>query len=194
MAVDALVDGMAAAVGLRVRSARTARHLTLDQLAESSGVSRRMIINVEGGTANASITTLLRLATALQVPLGSLVEDATPAGTTTLTHAATREPLWRGDSGGTAELVASWELLELWEWILHPGETYASDAHRSGTRELLHVHAGRLALTVAGEVHELVKGDGASFTADVPHAYAGVGRTAVRFSMTVLEPMSRTRP
>lgn len=194
MATDAQLEGLSTAVGMRVREARLRRGLTLDQLAERSGVSRRMIINVEGGSANASITTLLRLSSALQVSLASLVSNDIRAGATTITRSDAREPLWHGEAGGTATLVASADMLELWEWTLHPGEVYASEAHRAGTYELLHVHAGRLLLSVGADEDELATGDGASFAADAHHSYACVGRRPVRFSMTVLEPMSRMRP
>jgi transcriptional regulator with XRE-family HTH domain len=194
MSVESLVDEMPSAVGRRVREARTARGLTLDQLAERSRVSRRMIINVEGGTANASIATLLRLATALQIALTELVEDRPRSGSSTIMRRAERMPLWRGELGGTAELVASSDMLELWDWTLQPGEFYESEAHRIGTRELIHVNTGRLHLVVAGEEHELQTGDGASFAADVAHSYGCSGRKTVRFAMTVLEPMARIRP
>ena len=194
MTVESLVDRMPQAVGRRVREARTTRGLTLDQLADRSGVSRRMIVNVEAGSSNASITTLLRLATALQVPLGDLVGESPRGGTCVVTSAVDRRPLWQGPEGGTAVLVSSEGMLELWDWTLHPDEEYASDAHSPGTRELLHVQAGRLRLRIGDESHDLGPGDGASFAADTPHAYSCLGRRPVLFAMTVLEPMSRMRP
>ena len=194
MSVDDMIEEIPLAVGRRVRQARTDRGLTLDQLADRSGVSRRMIINVEAGTSNASITTLLRLATALGVALPDLVGDGSGGRDCRVTTSATRAPLWTGGNGGTAFLVAAAEMLELWDWTMQPGEVYASDAHRGGTRELLHVQSGRLRLVVDGAEHDLQPGDGASFAADVPHSYACTGRRPVRFAMTVLEPMSRMQP
>lgn len=193
MTAKALVEQMPSAIGRRVRDARVARGWTLDQLAEGSGVSRRMIVNVESGAANASIATLLRLSTALGIPLAELIDDR-PSAPLVVTHSTERVPLWCGEKGGTAELVASSDMLELWEWHLQPGEAYISESHSAGTRELLHVHSGRLDVDVAGERTTLVAGDGASFGADTPHGYACAGRRPVRFSMTVLEPMSRMRP
>jgi quercetin dioxygenase-like cupin family protein len=153
-----------------------------------------MIINVEAGTSNASITTLLRLATALSVPLPDLVGGGTGGQGCTITTSATRSPLWTGESGGTGVLVAAADMLELWDWTMQPGESYRSEAHRGGTRELLHIVSGRLRLVVDGTAHDLQPGDGVSFSADVPHSYACHGRRPVRFSMTVLEPMSRMQP
>ena len=167
MSIDALAEQMPAVVAGRVRLARTSRGWTLDQLAEASGVSRRMVVNVESAASNASIATLLRLATALGVSLADLVAAA-PAGSSTITKAAMREPLWRGDGGGSAVLVASAnvpEMFELWDWTLGPGDRYESAAHTPGTHELIHVRSGRLHL-VTGEVsRELRAGDAASFAA-----------------------------
>ncbi len=63
MHYDALVDeGLAALgslIGERVRTERRLRSWTLDQLAQRSGVSRRMLVTIEQGGTNPSIATLL---------------------------------------------------------------------------------------------------------------------------------------
>ena len=118
---DPMVEQVPAAVGRRVRESRSALGLTLDQLAERSGVSRRMIVNVEAGTSNASIATLLRLATALHVSLADLVVDAPDGERVVVSEATGREPLWRGAAGGSAVLVSAAttpDMLELWDWTL----------------------------------------------------------------------------
>lgn len=197
MSIEALVEQVPESVGHRVRQARTARGWTLDHLAERSGVSRRMIVNVEAGTSNSSITTLLRLATALHVSLADLVTDVPEGQRVVITTAGERAPLWHGDSGGSAVLLASADtpdMLELWDWTLQPGEGFASEPHRPGTRELLHVLSGQLTLTVDGEIWRLRAGDAASLVADGPHGYANEGHRRVCFTMTVLEPMARVRP
>jgi quercetin dioxygenase-like cupin family protein len=156
-----------------------------------------MIVNVEAGTSNASIATLLRLATALNASLAYLVTDSPEGQRVVSTTARERAPLWQGDAGGSAVLVVSADtpdMLELWDWRLESGEAFASEPHRRGTRELLHVLSGQLTLTVGGEVRHLRTGDAASLKADVSHGYANAGRRPVRFTMTVLEPVARIRP
>ena len=168
MSVEMLVERIPAEVGARVRNARTLRGWTLDQLADHSGVSRRMIVNVEAGTSNASIATLLRLATALHVSLADVVSYVSPREVIVVTGPADREPLWRGSAGGRALMVASADtpdMLELWDWTMQPGDEYESEAHRPGTRELLHVIAGSLRLTVNEDNRELGEGEAASFDA-----------------------------
>jgi transcriptional regulator with XRE-family HTH domain len=69
-------------IGGRVRQHRTARGWTLEELADRSGVSRRMLITIEHGEGNPSIATLLRVSDALGVGLPVLVDVERPSGLT----------------------------------------------------------------------------------------------------------------
>ena len=184
---------VAEAIGGRVRDRRTARGWTLDELAERSGVSRRMVVNVEQG-ANASIATLLRLSDALGVGLSALVDVERPGALRVL--AAGQAPvLWRGAAGGQAQLVAGTDppdVVELWDWSLGPGDAYAAEAHSTGTRELLLVLGGQVQLTVGPQEQVLSAGESAQFSGDVRHSYANPTSTGSRFCLTVFAPTGRT--
>ena len=135
---------LSAAIGAKVRSERQAREWTLDRLAERSGVSRRMLINVEQGTANPSVTTLLRLSDALGIGLQALV--AVPQTKPVKVIRGGEAPaLWTGDGGGRGVLLAGTtppDVLELWDWTLAPGDRHDSEAHVRGTKEILQVREG----------------------------------------------------
>jgi transcriptional regulator with XRE-family HTH domain len=178
-------------IGERVRARRHARAWTLDELAERSGVSRRMLVNVEQGTTNASIATLLRLSEALGLGLPSLVAPEDGGTPVEVNRAGTRPPLWTGDQGGEAFLAAGVtvpDVVELWDWTLAPTDAHASEPHVVGTRELLSVIEGEVILSVAGEEVVLHPGDAASFHGDVVHAYRNEGATTARFALTVYQP------
>ncbi|MFD0507806.1 helix-turn-helix domain-containing protein [Streptomyces chiangmaiensis] len=61
---------MVAAIGETVRSIRRERTLTLEQLAEASGLSAGVISQLERGIGNPAFATLVQLAHALDVPVG----------------------------------------------------------------------------------------------------------------------------
>jgi transcriptional regulator with XRE-family HTH domain len=179
-------------IGERIRQHRTARGWTLDELADRSGVSRRMVINIEHGEGNPSIATLLRISDALGVGLPVLVDVERPRELT-VTPAGRAPVLWRGPSGGQALLVAGTEppdVVELWDWTLRPGEEHSSEAHSAGTRELLLVLEGRVDLRVGDRTDRLEAGDSAAFAGDVAHGYAtpADAETAARFALTVFQP------
>lgn len=177
-------------IGERLRQERQSRQWTLDQLAGVSDVSRRMLINIEQGTANPSIALLLKLSDALGVGLSALVES--PRATTLkLTPSGTGPVLWSGDAGGRAVLVASTtppDVLELWDWTLGPGDRQVSEAHAAGTRELLQVQQGAVVVEVAEQMVTLQTGDALSFPGDLPHAYGNPADASARFSLSVFEP------
>lgn len=183
---------VAAVIGARVRERRTERGWTLDQLAERSGVSRRMVVNVEQGVSNASIATLLRLSDALGIGLPALVDVERP-GSLRVIESGRAPVLWRGECGGRAMLVAGTdppEVVELWDWMLEPGDAHRTEAHAAGTRELLLVLAGQVELTVGQQTQLLTVGDSAQFAGDVAHGYANpaTAGSAARFALTVFEP------
>ena len=184
-------DSVARAIGGRVRHGRNSRGWTLDQLAERSGVSRRMLVSIEQGAANPSIATLLLISDALGIGLPALVDmDRSPG--LRVTRAGTAPVLWRGKLGGRAVLVAGTEppdVTELWDWTLGPDESHSTEAHAAGTRELLLVLDGQVKLTVGQHAEVLATGDSASFSGDLPHRYANPGAAhAARFALTVFEP------
>ena len=182
-------------IGRRVRQERQAQGWTLDRLAEDSGVSRRMPISIEQGMANPSIGILLKISDALGVGLAALVEQPRQASFK-VTRSGTGPVLWSGDAGGSAVLVASTapQVVELWDWTLGPGERYAHDGHVAGTRELLHVLEGEIAVEVADDTVTLQPGDAVSIASDVPHAYGNPSDTPACFALSVFEPDVVTAP
>jgi transcriptional regulator with XRE-family HTH domain len=179
-------------IGQRVRHHRTTRGWTLDELADRSGVSRRMLITIEHGDGNPSIATLLRISDTLGVGLPVLVDVERPRAVT-VTAAGQAPVLWRGPRGGQALLVAGTEppdVVELWDWTLQPGEAHTSEAHSAGTRELLLVLDGQVDLRVGDRTEQLQAGDSAAFAGDVVHGYAtpADSATPARFALTVFQP------
>ena len=184
-------DSVARAIGGRIKQRRNSRGWTLDQLAERSGVSRRMLVSIEQGSANPSIATLLLISDALGIGLPALVDmDRSPG--LRVTRAGTAPVLWRGERGGQAVLVAGTDppdVTELWDWTLGPGESHSSEAHAPGTRELLLVLDGEVELRVGQHAEVLATGDSASFAGDLPHGYVNASSAqGARFALTVFEP------
>ena len=65
-------------VGQRVRAARAARHWTIRELAERSGVSVRFLVQLEAGRGNISVKRLADLARAFKIPTAELLSDDYP--------------------------------------------------------------------------------------------------------------------
>ncbi len=188
--MDDSAAALASTIGARVRTERQARGWTLDQLAQTASVSRRMVVSVEQGEVNPSVGTLLRLSDALGVGLPALVEPAQPKAVK-ITRRGESAVLWTGSAGGQGILVAGTappDVVELWDWTLAAGEEHLSEAHSPGTRELLHVLQGVVTIETGGQTIDLQTGDAVAFPGDSDHRYTNPGRRTARFSLAVFEP------
>lgn len=173
-----------------VRGFRAAKSWTLDELAARSGVSRRLIVQIEKGEANPSIGTLLRLGEAFEVTLTELI------GVEATRSFGSRDPsqqseLWKGPAGGRGVLEVSRGPLELWSWRLEPGENHESEAHQSGALELVRVEKGTLTLEFDAEALSVRAGHGAWFEAAQRHAYRNLADKSVTFTLVVFDPANR---
>ncbi|RKS77794.1 helix-turn-helix protein [Motilibacter peucedani] len=188
-------DAVAAAVARNVRRLRQERGWTLDALASRAGLSKGMLVQVEQTRTNPSLGTLCRLADAIGVSLARLVElDEAPV--VRVVAADQAAVLWRSENGSARLLVGSDRSshLELWDWVLGPGEVHRSEEHAPGTQELLHVAAGVLTLDVDGHDHRVETDGAAVFQADRPHAYRNDGTVPLRLTMMVAQPESDLDP
>lgn len=181
---------LTAAVADHVRALRTARGWSLDELAGRSGVSKGMLVQIEGARSNPSIGTLNRIAEAFGVTVTRLLEPSTER-VVQIVDAAEAPLLWQGKHGGHGRILRGLSdpgCVELWEWQLAPGEGHDSAEHAPRSRELLHILAGEATVTVAGEDHRVRTGQTIDFRADRAHSYRNDGDTPTRLLMVVVLP------
>jgi transcriptional regulator with XRE-family HTH domain len=74
---EAWMSNRLRAVGDRVREARRRQGLTQDQVWQAAGVDRRTVQNIEAGR-EVKLSTLIRIAWVLDVPLAELLVDGRP--------------------------------------------------------------------------------------------------------------------
>lgn len=183
------------AVARNVREARAERGWTLDKLATRSGVSKGMVVQIEQGRTNPSVGTLSKISDALGVSLPDLVDS----GDVPIVRVVPGEEatlLWETPAGSSARLLVGGrkpDFIEIWEWVLVPGERYAGRAHPIGLRELLHVDQGQLTLVVGDEEHTVKQGASASYAGDQAHQYRNDTADTVRLILVMVDP-SGARP
>jgi transcriptional regulator with XRE-family HTH domain len=73
------MESLGAAVGVAIRNRRTAMGLSQEQLGEVAGLDRTYISGVERGVRNPTISSLGRIAAALQCDLSAILIEAESA-------------------------------------------------------------------------------------------------------------------
>ena len=89
-------------IGSRIRALRADRSLTVQQLADRSQISRRLLTQIELGQANPSLVTITRIARQLGVDFTDLL-GAQPAETPiVVTDPDHHRLVWSSEAGSTA--------------------------------------------------------------------------------------------
>lgn len=173
-------------VAQNLKRIREEKKLSLDKLADLTGVSKSMLGQIERGDSSPTIATVWKIANGLKVSFTSLLE--TPQSDTTLIHQAEIAPMIADD--GKYRLFPFFPIeegrrFEIYTVEIDPGGSLSAEAHPSGTQEFLTLFAGRLTLRVDQQEYELAEGDSIRFHADRPHAYQNSGESLVKISMVI---------
>jgi transcriptional regulator with XRE-family HTH domain len=161
------------AIGRRVKALRRERQLSLEALADRSGVSVSMLSTVERGKKVPSILIMSQIATALDTSIGRLVDEEKKPRVIVM-RAAERRVI--NDAAGMERRSLSPVLpgieFELVRITLAPGANAGTfPPHREGSREYLAVENGTLTLVLDGTEYRLAAGDSIYHEGDCEHGY-----------------------
>lgn len=164
-------------IGAGLKRARERAGYTLEQVAESTGLSKAHLSRLESAERQPSISALLELSAALRVPVSTLLgEDETAAP---LSIHGGAEP--RHDAAGLSITACSGYAgstdLEALR-ITVPADRAPTDPASHRGEEWLYVTSGTLRLEYDGDVHLLDAGMCAHFDAQVPHRLGAEGGVA----------------
>jgi transcriptional regulator with XRE-family HTH domain len=170
---------LAPVVGGNLRRLRTRRGLSLERLAQISGVSRAMLGQIELGQSAPTINVLWKIARALEVTFSALISARTQSGALVLRSQESKILTSKDRSFSSRALFPFDEprRVEFYELRLSAGAVEDADAHPPGTSENLVVTAGTIEIDVGGDTHRLETGDSILFEADTPHAYRNAGKS-----------------
>lgn len=156
-------ENLAHRIGARLGTLRAERSLTLDGLAELSGVSRAMISRVERGEASPTAALLARLCSALGVSLSVFFAHG-GAEAPPLARRAD-QPVWRDpESGYLRRVVApggTGSRVDVVEVEFPAGAEVRFPGQQASRSQWQHVWLfdGEMDLTVGDTVHRLLPGD-----------------------------------
>lgn len=177
-----------------LRRCRREKDLSLEQLADLSGVSRSMISKIERGESVPSTVVLSRLAEALGVTFSRLMA---PASDREVLHIpASRQPVLRDEASGFQRRCLSPVLPGRGiDWVLNTLPAGAGTgefvAHKRGVSEYVFVLHGCLRVNIGERAIILKEGDSLYFEADAGHSFTNIGEGDCHYFL-VIDP-SRMR-
>jgi DNA-binding XRE family transcriptional regulator/quercetin dioxygenase-like cupin family protein len=178
------VEQIVSSIGPKVKRLRQEQRLSLQQLAVKAEVSAAAIHKIERNDMVPTITTLLKVAAALDHPVTYFVEqDGGQPDRVVFTPAARRPALFSphggltlgGVSGPSAPFRCAAALA-----TVDPGADSGDEPLVHAGEELVFTLKGALVFDIAGKRHKVGVGDALHFMGDEPHHWANEGKTEAR--------------
>ena len=182
---------LGAVIANHVRSRRLEIGLTVGQLADRTGISKGMLSKIENAQTSPSLSTLERLAGALDMPVTSLFRGLAEERDAVFVKAGSGPEIVRKGtrSGHTYELLGTLrgpykrvepllvkldESSEVFPLFQHPGI------------ELLYMLSGVMEYSYGRERYKMERGDTLQFEGDIPHGPTMLIKLPIRFlSITI---------
>lgn len=158
-------------IGPRLRAVRKARHLTIDDVAKVSGLTKGFISRIERDQVSPSLNTLMDLCEVLSIQIGSLFEpldiqvvSAGEGPRLELGGIDTEERLISPRHESRVQVIRS---------VIGPEGRSGDELYSlSAEVELLHVLSGEVDAIFSGETRRLGPGDTATFKGTEPHSWS----------------------
>jgi len=170
-------------IGHQIRRARKLRNMRLKDVSEATGLSISLISKIEHNKVDPSLSTLHRLAKALDTSVSALF--LREEGLDRVVHRPGERPV-----AGRVQTMVEWEgivaevmvpyregrLLEGFVFVMEPGGHSGGRLQHDG-EECGYVLDGELELEVGDVRYRLGAGDSFFFSSEIPHAYRNPGDT-----------------
>jgi transcriptional regulator with XRE-family HTH domain len=174
-------------IGARLRDARRRQGLTIDQIAQSTGLTKGFISRIERDMTSPSVSTLVTVCAALSLPVGELfvapkidVVRGAEAPHIQLTGRGADERLLTPRGQARLQLVRS---------VIEPGGTGGEELYTLNCEvEVVHVLRGSLQMLFSRSAELLEAGDTMTFSGREPHTWHNPDADVVSEVLWVIVP------
>ena len=159
-------------IGKRLKKTRQNRNMTLDELAEVTGVSKPMLGQIERGQSSPTVTTLWKIATGMKIPFSSFLQER--GAEYTVVDLQERDVLIEENGAMKVYTLFAFDPIRSCEAFyieFESGCKHMSDKHNDGVEEYIFVIHGKLDMVLNGTEITLGEKQAVHFEANIPHSY-----------------------
>jgi transcriptional regulator with XRE-family HTH domain len=178
--------------GKKVRTLRSQKNLTLQELAKKTKRSVSLISQIETGKVSPSFSTMRIIADALDIPLSRLIldEEANETGDSCLMEVRERKTLTT--QGGVQHQLLSRNLALPFEFIsfeIPPGASTGKELYTHEGLECGLLLEGTIEIQVGDKVYRMKPGDTITLNSSVPHKLSNCGKKTAKGVWVNSQPM-----
>jgi transcriptional regulator with XRE-family HTH domain len=187
-AIEIDTDEMLRIVGSKIRRVRQERQLTLETVANRTGLTGAMVSMVELGRVAPSFGTLVAIASALDIHMSDLFDIPTRSVRDPVTRLA-EQPTFETAVGVLRRLVHVDDSRNL-EFVINeyrPGTSNSATPVRHSGQEYGLLLSGRLTIELSDIRYDLRPGDSITYASSTPHRIINDGRGIARAAWLKLD-------
>lgn len=182
------MDYLSHNVAVNLHRIRKSRGMSLDLVAEQTGVSKSMLAQIEKDRANPSLGVLGKISSGLRVTVEELL--GAPPVSSCIVHIQDMVPTKEVEGQYKVWTCFPYEdnqFLEIYRIEIEPGCSYTSGGHGENTMEYITVQKGKLIITCDKERHEINQEDILRFCTHQTHQYSNEEKEKVSFTCVFVD-------
>ena len=185
-------------VGEKIKSLRTAREISVQELAERSGLSEEQVIRIENNVDIPSLAPLIKIARALGARLGTFLDDQTELGAVVCRKQETNDTISFSNNAMDARSHMHYSSLSKSKADRHmepfiveiekvDNAEYTLSSHEG--EEFIYVLEGIIEIAHGKQKYVIEAGDSIYYDSIVPHHVHGFGGQAAKILAVVYTPI-----
>lgn len=172
-------------IGKRIRRTRLDKKITLDTMANETGLSKEVIKKIEAGKQRPSVGTLLQISRTLHIDSSFLFKEQDDAS-----EERSKAYTKRTDNYAYTPLTPNAENkhLRAFRIVIEAEKSHTGVGFQHEGEEFVYMLKGRVEVQVGDHINKLKKGDSLHFNSSVKHDLRNVGKTDAELIVVVYAP------
>ena len=172
-------------IGKRIRRARLGKKISLDTMANETGLSKEFIKKIEKGDKRPSVGTLLQISRTLHIDSSFLLKEQDDT-----IEKRSKAYTKRTDNYAYSPLTPNAENkhLKAFRIVVAAKKSHGGVGFQHEGEEFVYVLKGRVEVKVGEHVNKLKKGDSLHFNSGIKHDLRNIGKTDAELIVVVYAP------
>ena len=172
-------------IGKKIKRARLNKKITLDTIANETGMSKEFIKKIEEGKQRPSVGTLLQISKVLHIDSGFLLKEQDET-----IKKRSKAYTKRTDNYAYTPLTSNAENkhLKAFKIIVEAGKNHDGVGFQHEGEEFVYVVSGKVEIKVGDNINKLKTGESLHFNSGIKHDLVNTGRTDAQLVVVVYAP------
>lgn len=173
-------------IACNLKRIRKSRNMSLDMLAEETGVSKSMLGQIERGESNPTVSTISKIVEGLKVPFEELIYKREE---NFMFPTLSEAPVYKAKEGAySIHIMLPYDAnrnFEIYQGSIDPDKTFSENSKGENTWECVTVLKGEVELKIDENDYRIPESASFYFACDRKHTYRNVGAEKAIVNMMV---------